>query len=410
MEEYADGRSQAQAEELRALSLQITPIVLRSFSRNSYSRAFSQSSRKLNEILFEVAVARIRPSIVFSMSLFQGLHEDVSSGYRKLYWHAEHFCILYDLIPLMENNRYLRTRRALHWYHEKLELLLGSDRIMTISEFVGAQFCERFPSHREKLIIIHAGGRERFFDIGEPRTRSHGRAILYVGSIEPRKNIETLIRAFAAIPEDCRTTLTLRLVGRSKRKYRENLARLATSLGLVRGIDFLFVENATDDQVIKYYLESRLFVFPSVSEGFGLPVLEAMQLGVPVLAANATSIPEVLGCEKLLFPPLDFNILSKKIRHLLNDEIAYTKASSYCHNRSLSYRWEDVIGRVNLSQSTPTKNLQLTDQTQLETPALDLNFAESIDILMLAKYRKLVKFLKSNAVRLEETIDTLTCH
>lgn len=115
--------------------------------------------------------------------------------------------------------------------------------------------------------------------------------ILYVGSDYPHKNLARLKLAFQKLIED--------------------------------GLDYqliLVTEFVSDEELDNLYKNAGLFIFPSLCEGFGLPPLEAMKRGVPVVASNATCLPEVLGNAALYFNPLDINDIAEKIKKVLTDE------------------------------------------------------------------------------------------
>lgn len=135
---------------------------------------------------------------------------------------------------------------------------------------------------------------------------------LYVGTLEPRKNITVLLHAFAAL-EDKETVLVL--AGAKGWMY-EQILSLITELGIESRVKMLgYVENA-DLPVL--YTEAQVFVYPSLFEGFGLPVLEAMQCGTPVITTNVSSLPEVAGTAALLFAPDDVAALAGALQQVLS--------------------------------------------------------------------------------------------
>ncbi len=137
--------------------------------------------------------------------------------------------------------------------------------------------------------------------------------VLYVGTLEPRKNVPALLRAFAAL-EDRETLLVL--AGAKGWMY-EQIFSLVTQLGLESQVKMLgYVEN---DDLPVLYTEAQVFVYPSLFEGFGLPVLEAMQCGAPVITTNVSSIPEVAGEAAILVSPDDTAGLTAALRRVLSE-------------------------------------------------------------------------------------------
>jgi len=136
---------------------------------------------------------------------------------------------------------------------------------------------------------------------------------LYVGTLEPRKNITVLLHAFAAL-EDKETLLVL--AGAKGWMY-EQIFSLVTQLGIESRVKMLgYVEN---DDLPVLYTEAQVFVYPSLFEGFGLPVLEAMQCGAPVITTNVSSLPEVAGDAALLISPDDTAGLAAALTRVLSE-------------------------------------------------------------------------------------------
>ncbi|MFZ1400618.1 MAG: glycosyltransferase family 1 protein [Candidatus Promineifilaceae bacterium] len=140
-----------------------------------------------------------------------------------------------------------------------------------------------------------------------------GRFVLHVGTLQPRKNIPVLIEAFARQGDP---DLKLVLVGGKGWLYDE-IFRQVQALGLVERV--IFTGYVPDDDLPHWYNAAELLVFPSVYEGFGLPVVEAMACGTPVIAANSSSIPEAVGDAGLLFAPDDVETLAGQITAVLTN-------------------------------------------------------------------------------------------
>jgi len=142
------------------------------------------------------------------------------------------------------------------------------------------------------------------------------RMILFVGTLEPRKNAETLIRAYARLRRASAIPHRLVLAGGRGWRY-EGLFALVEELGLQD--DVLFPGFVPYDELPLWYNAADLFVFPSLYEGFGLPPLEAMACGVPVVVSSVSSLPEVVGDAGLLVDPLDVEGLAEAMARVLND-------------------------------------------------------------------------------------------
>ena len=143
--------------------------------------------------------------------------------------------------------------------------------------------------------------------------------ILYVGSERPRKNLDRMFEAFAKLKGEF-PELKLVKVGISGRslKYRRNTMRKLGSLGITR--DVIFIDYPSELDLAYYYSSANLFAYPSLYEGFGLPPLEAMACGCPVITSNTSSLPEVVGEAGIMFNPYDTDSLTQAMRQVLTDD------------------------------------------------------------------------------------------
>lgn len=141
--------------------------------------------------------------------------------------------------------------------------------------------------------------------------------VLYLGNFKPHKNVQALLRAFAALDNNIRARYQLVLGGRADR-WQEERRQLAGQLGLAGQVCFTGMVAEADLPTL--YSGADLFVFPSLYEGFGLPPLEAMACGTAVVAANRTSLPEVVGEAGVLVDPEDLGGLTAAIGHILEDD------------------------------------------------------------------------------------------
>ena len=188
---------------------------------------------------------------------------------------------------------------------------------------------------QEKIIVVYPGHDETLEPVTDPailtaaraRYRLTGSYLLYVGTLHPRKNLVRLIQAFASVLQSLRnisteasgtaSALQLVLAGQKGWLYDEILAQVRR-LGL---IDRVVLTGYIPDDDLPALLSGALaFVFPSLYEGFGLPVLEAMGCGTPVVCSNASSLPEVAGDAALLVDPLDTEALTAALVRIVADE------------------------------------------------------------------------------------------
>ena len=232
--------------------------------------------------------------------------------------------IINDLIPLLYPQYGRREGRLKRLYFRILagQAVRRADALMTISAHARSDIARTFGLARERITVIPLAVDRRF------RPRQEGleslrsryglpeRFICYAGNFNPHKNLAGLVRAYAGLPEEIRRDHGLVIGGKGNR-HREELEQLVAALG-VRG-QVVLTGFLPDDDLVRLYNAARLFVFPSFYEGFGLPPLEAMACGTPVICSNAASLPEVVGEGALLVDPHDTEALRATIEHVLCD-------------------------------------------------------------------------------------------
>ncbi|WP_198134494.1 glycosyltransferase family 4 protein [Geotalea uraniireducens] len=197
----------------------------------------------------------------------------------------------------------------------------------------------------EKVRVIYLGVDEGFKPLPDPdlqatvrdRYRLPSRFILFVGTVQPRKNLDGLMRAYAQLCARPDFSHTLVIAGGSGWKN-EGLKELIRTLGLGEKVHFTGYVDETDLPVI--YNLADLFVFPSFYEGFGLPLLEAMACGVPVVSSNASCLPEVAGDSALLVYPHSVEDIAAGIARLLGDEALRRTCIERGRERAKLFTWE----------------------------------------------------------------------
>jgi len=172
--------------------------------------------------------------------------------------------------------------------------------------------------------------------------RPDDRFFLYVGGISPHKNIQTLIRAFAQLKAEPGPSTRLVIVGDYAgdvfRTCYTSLVEEARTLGA--SDDLLFTGFVPDEELVHLYASTEAFVFPSYLEGFGLPVVEAMACGAPVIASDRGSLPEVLDGAGHLFDPHDVEPLAAAMSQVINDRAYRQQLVSRSLARAKDFSWE----------------------------------------------------------------------
>jgi glycosyltransferase involved in cell wall biosynthesis len=197
-----------------------------------------------------------------------------------------------------------------------------ASHIVAISNYSKDQIIERLRVSPSKVTMIYCGVEERFrsVDVAEARAKVSAALsircpyLLYVGNLKPHKNVRTLIRAFGLL--HARKAFEPRLViVDDDRKQKEGLVRECVQLGINQAVSF--VPQVSDELLPYVYASAELLVLPSYIEGFGLPVVEAMACGTPVVCSRAASLPEVAGDAAEFFDPSSPEELAATIERIL---------------------------------------------------------------------------------------------
>jgi len=191
-----------------------------------------------------------------------------------------------------------------------------ADQILTISQCSRRDLIERLGVRPERISVVYPGvDLEKFKPIGDNQGNEKGQRpfILSVAGGDPTKNLEVLIQAFSLLSPFVRERYNLVLAGDLRR--RGDLRQLVDQMGLEKYV--VFTGTVSDERLVELYQQASVFVYPSLYEGFGLPVLEAMACGCPVICSNRSTLPEVVDDAGVLVDPTEPKILSVAIEEVL---------------------------------------------------------------------------------------------
>ncbi len=203
------------------------------------------------------------------------------------------------------------------WVYERVIMWVAykSQHIIVPSEYVKDDIAKFTRSNSRKISVTYEAG-DQIKDQAEPLDDLKGRQfIMYVGRPTPHKNLRRLIDAYAQLKQK-HPDLMLVLTGKTDSNYKR-MERYVTKHDIP---DVIFTDFVSDGQLRWLYEHCSVYAFPSLSEGFGLPGLEAMACGAPVVSSNATSLPEIYGKAVLYFDPLDVEDIAKQLNRVLSDD------------------------------------------------------------------------------------------
>lgn len=311
--------------------------------------------RLASELIREKFIADIDLDVIHIASLIEGLAEEIVGSVARLPSRALTAVTLYDLIPMVNPQIYLSSEPAKRHYFEKISMLERADLLLAISEYSAQEGRELLKKVRGNISNISGGISPHFFAQGEQsnsmKTDVLGRYgitkpfLMYTGSFDQRKNQEGLIRACAALPPVIRKAHQLVIVGNGWPGAYERLSRVGEAAGMDRS-DIIFTGRVEDDQLLDLYRNCRLFVFPSLWEGLGLPVIEAMALGAPVICSNTTSLPELLPDMRASFDPRSTDDIAAKIGYYLSDDEAREELGKKGAEHAKQFTWDRSARRA----------------------------------------------------------------
>ncbi|MBU1626158.1 glycosyltransferase, partial [bacterium] len=286
---------------------------------------------------------------------------------------------IYDLTPILHPETHGKIM-ILHYKYILPRILKRSDAIITVSYNTKKDLIKYYNIPEEKIKVIYLGVDEIFrplenkeqliiqlknkFNISSPY-------LLYVGMIEPRKNLIRLIHAYEILRKEGYPH-SLVIVGAIGWKYKE-IFQLVDSLDLHQHIIFTgFVEL---EDLVNIYNCAEIFVYPSLYEGFGLPPLEAMSCGTPVVTSKTSSIPEVVGDSALLIDPYSIESIARGVAKVLCDSKLREKLSRMGITRAKEFNWQKTA-EITSKTYTDLNGIKLNKRREISKKSLFMKEAD----------------------------------
>ncbi|WP_175763259.1 glycosyltransferase [Burkholderia ambifaria] len=329
--------------------------------------------RESSELTYEAFLTSLRPDFIYIASYFEGFGDDSITSIHALQTNVPVAVTLYDLIPYLYAKPYLENPLFKDWYLEKIEHLRRADLWLAISESSRSEGIEHLDLSPEWSVNMSADVDAWFRPEQVPSQREtalrskYGLTkpfVLYTGGIDHRKNVEGMIRAFALLPPELRQSHQLAIVCSIQPASRDALMRLAKQTGL-DAADVVCTGFVPDEDLLALYNLCRLFVFPSWHEGFGLPVLEAMRCGAPVIGANTSSVPEVIGWDDALFDPKSGDAIAHQMQRGLTDDSYRQALIEHGKRQAGKFSW-DRSGRCALDAMERRREAWLAEAREPE--------------------------------------------
>ncbi|MFN0073364.1 MAG: glycosyltransferase family 4 protein [Chloroflexota bacterium] len=295
-----------------------------------YARALTPPHHSLEQISLPIELARLSARVVHSPDFIPPLH---GPWRRAITVHDLAFLLYPETVTPASREYYGQVRKAVQ----------VADAVISVSHHTAADITAMLDVDPARVHVIPNGIDPRLMPVSDPAVLGRWRAthgldrpyILFAGTIEPRKNLPLLAEAFACLREEHDVMLVL--LGARGWLYEPTFERIQ-SLGIGEHVRIL--EQIPRQEWATAYSGAAVAVTPSIYEGFGLPVLEAMVCGAPVVSSDASSLPEVVGEAGLLFRSGDRDDLVRALKRVLEDDDLRARLQTAGHARVKEFSWQ----------------------------------------------------------------------
>lgn len=314
-----------------------------------YASPKNKQRQAIAQLMREELLNILNPDVVLITSLFEGFGDDATTSVKTSQNNFKTAVILYDLIPYIYPEHYLSNELIKEYYTSKITHLKKADILFAISNSSKQEAHHYLDFDTESIINISSA----ISDIFRPKLLApyekqklffryaiEKKFIMYApGGFDYRKNIKTLLSAYALLPTHIRQNYQLLISSNIGSDKKQEILSLASSLGIQES-ELLITGYISDEDLIALYNLTTLFVFPSLHEGFGLPLLEAMSCGAAVIGSNSSSIPEVIQREDALFDPNNPQELSALMADILEHPSKIQELKQHSLKIAATFSWD----------------------------------------------------------------------
>jgi glycosyltransferase involved in cell wall biosynthesis len=264
-------------------------------------------------------------------------------------------CLVIHDLAFEHYPQHLKLSHRLYLQHWSPKFARKAARIVTVSEFSRRDIAERYKIYPDKIDVTYNGAHNAY----RPLTWEEREAVkaeytnnteyfVFAGALHPRKNVVALLQAFVKFKKRHRSPIKLVIVGRMAWKFKE-LAALRETMPFRK--DVVWAGYLNVKELSKVIGGAYALVYPSLFEGFGIPILESLKCGVPAVVSNTSSMPEVAGDAALLVDPSDVSDIAEKMGMIYKDEIlrnrlvaaAFVQAAKFDWDTSAAQLWESMM-------------------------------------------------------------------
>jgi len=270
-----------------------------------------------------------------------------------IFWQGKYLVTIHDLIK--HESRGMKTTTKLaplywpkYWVYQLIVFLAikRAKKIITPSQYWKKELVKRYKIKPDKIVVTYEGAGEfakkKATISGEKAIKKYGITkpfVIYTGSLYPHKNVFRLVQAVQLINEKDKNNLSL-VIASARNVFME---RFKKEVEKTKGLNMVILAGfVPDEELISLYQEAEAFVTPSLLEGFGLPGLEAMTIGLPVISANASCLPEIYGQAAVYFNPLEVKDMAEKIEKVVKNKKLKQELIKKGYQQVEKYSWEKM--------------------------------------------------------------------
>nr|WP_315258725.1 glycosyltransferase family 1 protein [uncultured Duganella sp.] len=274
-----------------------------------------------------------------------------ATDYRIVRMDCPVVATLHDALPISHPEwASPKLRKLKNWLQARAAR--KAQHVITGSHYSIRELVEHFGVDENHISVVHHGAAPQFFEQPPVAERDvtlalHGLRegyFLFVGTLQPRKNVERLLEAYLTLPPVLRSARQLVIVGQPGWRSEELVKRIKDAQQ--RGENVVWLDQLTDARHLRHlYAGAGAFIFPSLHEGFGLPLVEAFAAGVPVACSNTTSLPEVANGAALEFDPLSAGDIAAAMTTLARDDTVRARCIAAGQRRALELTWDEAARR-----------------------------------------------------------------
>ena len=397
------GEIESVREDLDGLINQDRILVWEGVGPTAYINASNRWRQRASELLREAYICQVKPDVVVLTTFIEGYGENFTASIGRFDNSIPVAAIFYDAIPLLFPKDYLSDTWESRWYLSRIDELKKANYFLSISDASKKDAIQCLGIEFSQIKNISSAVSDEYAVFNQPTNIEQFLCclgidkpyLMYTSATDSRKNHLRLIEAYAKLDIAIRKDHQLVLAGGLPKDHLHKFQVHAHQHGLGPK-EIIFTGHLTDDEMKGLYSQCKAFVFPSWHEGFGLPILEAMQFGKAVIASNRSSIPEIIQCEEALFDPFITAEITEKIRMVLVDDhfrsfleqnsISVRSSFSWDHSAKVALAaletW--VLNPSNADRDTKRNKLGLVDRLLQKISQLQLSHDQH-DLLQVAE-------------------------